>query len=100
MAVVLTIALGIGSNAAVHGFVRGLLTRDMPLPNSAAVVSVVGADANGAGPVSYDDYLSIKSYEDVFEWVGAARESRDTVVVDASEGALTFSKTTAVPAAA
>lgn len=80
--VVLTIAFGIGSNAAVHGFVRGLLTRDMPLPNSAAVVSVVGADADGAGPVSYDDYLSIKSYGEVFEWVGAACESQGTIVVD------------------
>ncbi|HUE87460.1 MAG TPA: hypothetical protein VMO26_15400 [Vicinamibacterales bacterium] len=57
MALVLTIAFGIGSNAAVHGFVRGVLARDMPLPDSDGVVSVVGADANGVGPVSYDDYL-------------------------------------------
>lgn len=81
VALVLTIAFGIGSNAAVHGFVRGLLARDLPLPNSEAVVSVVGADAEGAGPVSYDDYLSIKAYGDVFEWVGAARESQGTIVV-------------------
>ncbi len=81
VALVLTIAFGIGSNAAVHGFVRGLLARDMPLPNGDAVVSVVGADAEGAGPVSYDDYLSIKGYGEVFEWVGAARESQGTIVV-------------------
>ena len=81
VSVVLTIALGIGSNAAVHGFVRGLLTRDLPFKNSAAV-SVVGTDANWAGPVSYQNYLAIKSYGEVFEWVGAARESLAAVVVD------------------
>ena len=72
-----TIAFGIGSNAVVHGFVRGLLTRDLPVPNSDTVVSVVAGAADGAGPVSYDDYLSIKTYSEVFEWVGAARESQE-----------------------
>jgi predicted permease len=81
-ALLLTIAFGIGSNAVVHGFVRGLLTRDLPVPNSDAVVSVVAGAADGAGPVSYDDYLSIKTYSEVFEWVGAARESHGTIVVD------------------
>ena len=81
-ALLLTIAFGIGSNAVVHGFVRGLLTRDLPVPNSDAVVSVVAGAADGAGPVSYDDYLSIKTYSEVFEWVGAARESQGTIVVD------------------
>ena len=81
MALVLTIAFGIGTNAAVHGFVRGLLAREMPLRNSDAVVSVVGAGAEGTGPVSYDDYLSIKAHGEVFEWVGAARESQGTIVV-------------------
>ena len=81
-ALLLTIALGIGSNAVVHGFVRGLLTRDLPVPNSDAVVSVVAGAADGAGPVSYDDYLSIKTHSEVFEWVGAARESQGPIVVD------------------
>ncbi len=81
MALVLTIAFGIGTNAAVHGFVRGLLAREMPLRNSDAGVSGVGAGAEGTGPVSYDDYLSIKAHGEVFEWVGAARESQGTIVV-------------------
>lgn len=83
MALVLTIALGIGSNAAVHGFVRGLIARNMPLPHIEGVVSVLGADADGAsGPVSYDDYLSIKEHSEAFEWIGAARESLGAVTVN------------------
>jgi hypothetical protein len=93
--VVLTIAFGIGSNAAVHGFVRGLLTRNMPFPNSAGLVSVVGADTDRAGPVSYDDYLSIKSYSDVFEWVGAARESQGTIVIDGRAATVAVAAVTA-----
>ena len=81
-ALLLTIAFGIGSNAVVHGFVRGLLSRDLPLPNSDGVVSVVAGDADGSRPVSYNDYLSIKTHSEVFEWVGAARESQGTIVVD------------------
>src|SRR5688572_3781171 len=48
VALVLTIAMGIGSNAAVYGFVRGLVARDMPLPAMAGVVSVLGGGADRA----------------------------------------------------
>ena len=40
LTLLLTIALGIGSNAAVVGFIRGLVTRDLPLPGLETVVSV------------------------------------------------------------
>jgi hypothetical protein len=74
VALVLTIALGIGSNAAVHAIVRGFLTRDMPLPNRDAVGSIFSADEEGGNAlVSYHDYVSIREYGAVFEWVDAAR---------------------------
>ena len=79
----LTIALGIGSNAAVVGFVRGLVTRDLPIPDGDRVVSVFGRDAqDGFGPLSYDAFLSLRTETGLFELVGAARISRSTVTVD------------------
>jgi predicted permease len=83
VALVLTIALGIGSNAAVQGFVRGLIVRDMPSLDIDGVVSVLGAEGEGAaGPLSYDEFLSIKARTDAFEWVGAARESQGAATVN------------------
>jgi len=52
LTLLLTIALGIGSNAAVVGFVRGLLTRDLPMSGLDRVVSVFARDAqDGFGPL-------------------------------------------------
>jgi predicted permease len=76
-----TIALGIGSNAAVYGFVRGLITLDLPLAGIDTLVSLFALDAYGAaGPLSYDDYRSLQDLG-AFESVGAARESQDNVVL-------------------
>ena len=48
---VLTIALGIGSAAAVQGFVRGLLSIDLPILAIDRVVTVFATDAADAtGP--------------------------------------------------
>jgi putative ABC transport system permease protein len=78
-----TIALGIGSNAAIVGFVRGLVTRDLPIPDVDRTVSIFGRDAQGGfSPVSYDAYLSLRAEADVFELLGAARVSRSGVSVD------------------
>ncbi len=78
----LTIALGIGSNASVVGFVRGLVTRDLPLPGLDTVVSLFARDAQDAfGPVSYEEYVSLKAQREAFELVGAARQSQGSVVL-------------------
>ena len=80
-ALVLTIALGIGSNASVYGFVRGLIARDTPLTAVDRVVSLYGRDAHGdANPLSYSDYLSLHNDRASFEWLGLARELQGTVV--------------------
>jgi predicted permease len=77
LTLLLTIALGIGGNAAVAGFVRGLVARSLPVPGIDRVVSIFGRDAQDAfGPVSYQSYLSLEGRRDTFEWLGAARESR------------------------
>ena len=79
----LTIALGIGSNAAVVGFVRGLVTRDLPIPGIDRVVSLFGRDAQDEfSPLSYEAYQSLRTQTSVFEVLGAARISRSTVTID------------------
>jgi len=93
LALLLTIALGIGSNVSVLGFVRGLTRPGSLFTSVDRVVSVFGRDAHReAGPLSYQEYLSLKSRPNVFEWIGAAR---------VSPGAIAFSGQSAiVPVAA
>jgi predicted permease len=75
-----TIALGIGSNASVLGFVRGSLARSLPLPGIEGIVSLFARDSqNGFGPASYESYLSLQARRDAFELLGAARETQATV---------------------
>ncbi len=77
LTLLLTIALGIGGNASVVGFVRGLVTRDLPLPGIETAVAVFARDAQeGFGPLSYGGYLSLAARGDAFELLGAARESK------------------------
>ena len=63
LSLLLTIALGIGSNVSLRGFVRGLTARELPLPGIETVVSLFqwGADY-AVGPVCYGGYLSLKSH--------------------------------------
>jgi predicted permease len=76
-----TIALGIGSNAAVLGFVRGSLARSLPIPGIDTVVSLFAWDSqDGFGPVSYEGYLALLEHREPFELLGAARESQASIV--------------------
>lgn len=82
LVLLLTIALGIGANAAVFGFIRGLVARNVPLPWIDRTVSLFGRDArNALGPVSYEGYLAIKTHGDAFDALGAARETRNSVAI-------------------
>ena len=79
----LTIALGIGSNAALAGFVRGLVTRDVPIERVDRIASIFARDAQDAfGPVSYDEYVSVRAYADAFATMGVARERPAAAVVN------------------
>ena len=84
VALVLTIALGIGSSASVQGFVRGLLTTDLPIFAIERVVTVFATDNTGAsGPVPSDVFVALKGRGDVFESLGAIRESQERVSIGA-----------------
>jgi MacB-like periplasmic core domain len=80
VALLVTIALGIGSNVSVYGFIRGFTEPGYPLPSSDGVVSLFGQDANRApGPLSRQEYLSLKNNVNAFDWIGAARVSTITI---------------------
>ncbi len=73
-ALLLTIALGVGSNVSVYGFILGLTKSDLPLASAGRVVSIFGQDAHReGGPLTYKEYLLVKRCRDAFEWIGVAR---------------------------
>ncbi|HEX4170283.1 MAG TPA: ABC transporter permease [Bryobacteraceae bacterium] len=78
LALLLTIALGTGSNVTVYSFARGLTKgpagSDSPLTSLPGMVSLFEQDAHReAGPLSYQEYLSLKRHLNPFEWMGAVR---------------------------
>jgi putative ABC transport system permease protein len=82
LTLLLSVALGIGSNASVVGFVRGLVQRDLPISGIDRIVSLFARDAqDGFGPLSYESYLSLEAHREVFASLGAARESRGSIVL-------------------
>jgi putative ABC transport system permease protein len=79
---VLTIALGIGSTASVQGFVRGLMTTDLPISAIQNVATVFEVDREGrSGPVSFATFTALQERRDIFQSLGAIRESQARVAI-------------------
>lgn len=96
LALLFTVALGIVSIVSVRGFVDGLTKPLFPLGSRERLVSIFGQDARrDAGPLSKQQYLYARSRHDVFEWVGAARVSPQTITID---GQTEFASVAAVTA--
>ncbi|MGA2136552.1 MAG: FtsX-like permease family protein [Bryobacteraceae bacterium] len=77
-----TIALGVGSDLTIYGFVQGLIRPNAALRLGDRVVSIFGrAGHREAGPLSYTEYRAIENHGDVFEWLGAARVMPGTLTV-------------------
>ena len=82
LALLLTIGLGVGGNASIDGFSRGLTTVDLPLQDLDTLVSLYSLDAHhSAGPLSFDDYLSLDNPDAPFAQLGAVRESQQNVTL-------------------
>jgi len=82
LALLSTIALGIGSNVSIYGFARGLTEPHSSLGSASRMVSIFERDSHGeAGPVSYEEYLRLKHNPNAFEWIGAARVSPVNVMI-------------------
>ena len=80
LALLISIAVGVGSNAAVHGFANGLIARVGPSATQDRLVSLFVTEAQRlGGAFSYDEYLSVKTQGTVFEWIGVVRETRGSL---------------------
>jgi predicted permease len=76
----LTIAIGVGGNAMIYGFIRGSLNHTSALPNPRALVSIVQHDpAGGFLPMSAAELDAIITRAPAFEHAGAFREDHDDV---------------------
>ena len=83
IALLLTIAIGVGSNAAVLGFVRGFVSRDIPLAGLDRLVSIYAReDDGGFGPLSHAEVDALAQTTPVFDRIGAIQESHASVVVN------------------
>jgi len=81
-AVVLTLAIGVGSNAAVFGFIRGVFFPTVPFADPQRVVALFPADPPGqVGLWSYTDYAALRSRAARLEAVAAARQYRAAVKI-------------------
>jgi hypothetical protein len=82
-ALLLTIALGVGSNATVYGFLQGLTHPASALKASNRIVSIFRQDrSREAGPFSLDEYQLLGSTHEVFDWIGAVRIKPGDVTID------------------
>src|ERR1700733_2849051 len=67
LVLVFTIAIGVGSNACIYGFVQGLIHPDSPFKSTNAIVSIVGQGrVHETGPLSRREYKLLKNRLDIF----------------------------------
>jgi putative ABC transport system permease protein len=71
----LTLALGIGANTAVFGFVNALLLERLSLPEPERVVRLYGTNTEGSGfdVFSYPNYKDLRDRAEAFEGLAAYR---------------------------
>jgi ABC-type antimicrobial peptide transport system permease subunit len=100
-ALLLTIALGVGSNAAVYGFLQGLTHPDSSVHGADRIVSIFTQDRlREAAPLSPDEFQLLGNSQDVFEWIGAARiKPAETTIGGYSEIATVAAVTPSLSAA-
>jgi putative ABC transport system permease protein len=72
VAAVLTLALGIGANAAIFSLVDGVLLRPLPYPHPEQIVAVHDVQANfGDAPMSYPEYADWREKTQIFQTLAA-----------------------------
>jgi putative ABC transport system permease protein len=99
LVLVVSIALGLGSNAIVAGFVRGLVTAEFPIDSPDRAIAVFSRETDGSyGPSSFDTYAGLRGRTTEFALLGAAAESRAQISVGGHSTVATVARLT--PAAA
>jgi ABC-type lipoprotein release transport system permease subunit len=82
LALILTIAFGVGSNAAVYGFVQGLTHPTSALGLDDRIVSIYNQTArHEGGPFSQSEYERLRRLPATFDWVDAARMTPSEVFI-------------------
>jgi predicted permease len=85
LAAVLSLALGIGANAAIFSFIDILMLRMLPVEKPDQLLSLYRTGGWGSGYASYPLYLEFRKHTDLFTGV-FARSSTDKVRFDAGHG--------------
>jgi ABC-type lipoprotein release transport system permease subunit len=74
LVLLLTIALGVGSNVSVFGFVQGLIHPNSPAKDEDRIVSIFAQDqTRPAGPLTRYQFQLLRSHLDAFAWIDGAR---------------------------
>src|ERR1700758_4398347 len=74
LVLLLTIALGVGSNVTVFGFVQGLIHPNSPAKDEDRIVSIFAQDqTHPAGPLTRYQFQLLRSHPDPFVWIDGAR---------------------------
>src|ERR1700754_2823232 len=83
IALLITIGIGVGSNASVYGFVQGLTNTSIRLRHADRIVSILGQDRfHELGQLSPVEYLQLKQRSNVCAWIGAARIVPTDIAID------------------
>ncbi|MGH9627638.1 MAG: FtsX-like permease family protein [Bryobacteraceae bacterium] len=94
LALLFTIALGIGSNTVVHGLIQGLVRGRSPDVERVVSIFERAAFGPGSGQISYSDYQRLRARSDLFEWVGAAQAAQRAVLLDGQSAVITVAAVT------
>lgn len=90
LALLATIAIGVGSNASVAGFIGGLAHPRSPVGTSCQIVSIFAHDRwSDAGPLSDREYQEIRNRIVEFSWIDAVRIAPLDVAVDGQSETIT-----------
>jgi ABC-type antimicrobial peptide transport system permease subunit len=74
LVLLLTIALGVGSNVTVFGFVQGLIHPSLPQKDDERIVSIFAQDkTHSAGPLTRREFQLLRSHSGPFVWIEGAR---------------------------
>ena len=68
---VLSLAVGIGVNSTVFGFVNAIFFKSISVPNGNLVYVMTGDRRNPYRSTSYENYLHLRGQDDVFSGIAA-----------------------------
>ncbi|HXT32482.1 MAG TPA: ABC transporter permease [Vicinamibacterales bacterium] len=81
-ALVATVAVGIGTHAAVGGFINGLLAHGLAVPDAGRLAGIYSRDADGRyQPLTWQQYHALPQAAPSFATIAAFRESRGSVTL-------------------